>query len=113
MTEVFILVLAGIGIIGLIRCDNLIAKVMALNITNAAVILLFINHSSTTGSEAPILLEGVADPVDPLPQALMLTAIVIGVATTALALTLIICIQKKYGSTSLQEIEQKNLRELE
>ena len=110
MTEALILGLFGIGVAGLIRCDSLIRKVMALNILNSAAIVLFVYFGSQSGTEAPILLAGVADVVDPLPQALMLTAIVIGIATTAVALALVVRTYRTFGAVSVREIERR-LRE--
>ena len=107
MTVLLILGILAVGIVGLIRCDDLITKVMALSIANAAIILLFVHFGSRSGSEAPILLAGVTDVVDALPQALMLTAIVIGVATSAVALTLIVRIHQTFGSVCIREIESR------
>jgi len=119
-----ILALFLIGIWGLVRKDNLIKKVIALNIVNSALIVLFVYLGSLSGSTAPILverlqrgarggeaqsLEGlrrVADFVDPLPQALMLTDIVIGICLTALALTLAARIYRCYGTLDIRLLEK-------
>ena len=102
----FIVVLFILGIWGMVRKDNLIKKVIALNIFNSSLVILFVYLGSRSGSTAPIMEENVRGvPVDPLPQALMLTAIVIGVCLTALALSLILRIYRQNGTLSISRIE--------
>ncbi len=98
------LILAGIG--GLILSDNLIRKVMALAILNSAVVILFVWAPSQEGSAPPILLPGVRDIVDPLPQALMLTAIVVGLCLTAVALAMVMRLHDRYGTVSRRRLEE-------
>ncbi len=102
-----IIVLLLIGIGGLILSKNLIKKVIALNIINSAIVILFIYLGSLSGDEAPILLEQTGSIVDPVPQALMLTAIVVGICLTALALSLTYRLQRIYGTLDIYEIEKK------
>ncbi len=92
------LIIFLIGLYGLISKKNLIKKVMGLNILTSGIILFFVSLGYKRGFTAPIMEEGVTNVVDPLPQALMLTTIVIGVCITALALSLIIRIYERYGS---------------
>jgi multicomponent Na+:H+ antiporter subunit C len=111
MERFLILLLLLLGLAGVIGSDNLIKKVMGLTILDTAVIVLFVYSGSQTGTTAPILEPGVTDVVDPLPQALMLTAIVIGICLTALALTLIVHIARRYQTLSarrLQELLDRN-----
>jgi len=96
---------------GMIFSKNLIRKVMALNMLNSAVIILFIFFGSLKGSHAPILVAGEIDVVDPIPQALMLTAIVVGICITALALAFIYKLYDRYGTTELPEIEGQVYRD--
>ena len=105
MAIYLILVLFMVGIWGMIRKDNIIKKIMALSIFNAAVIILFVYAGSIAGTDAPILVKGVIDIVDPLPQALMLTAIVIGICITALALSIVTRIYGHFTTLSLHRIE--------
>lgn len=95
-----------IGIWGMISKENLIKKIMGLNIANSAIVLFFILIGHRQGSTAPIMEKGVKNVVDPLPQALMLTAIVIGISLTALALALILKIDKEYGTLNISKIEK-------
>ncbi|MFQ3620445.1 MAG: cation:proton antiporter subunit C [Spirochaetales bacterium] len=108
MISLFLIaVLFLVGLTGIILCRNLVRKVMALNIINSSVIILFIFWGGLKGVHAPILIELETDIVDPLPQALMLTAIVVGICVTALALAFIYKLYHRYGSTDLDKIEQQ------
>ena len=106
MTWYLILLLFILGVWGMIRKDNLIKKVIAFNIFNSSLIMLFIYLGYSDDSTAPILLKGVSDIVDPLPQALMLTTIVIGICLTALALAIILKIFRDYGTLSTSKLEK-------
>ncbi len=96
-----------VGLWGLIRKRNLVKKVFGLSILNAAVVILFIMEGGKAGSSAPILERGVRDIVDPVPQALMLTAIVIGVCVTALALAMAYRLFKATGSLDIDEVRER------
>lgn len=96
-----------VGVFGLILCTNLIKKVIALNIINSAIVILFIYLGSLSGDVAPILLELTGEIVDPVPQALMLTAIVVGICLTALALSLVYRLYRIYGTLNIHEIEKR------
>jgi len=106
MERILILLLFLVGTLGVIAPDNLIKKVMGLTILDTAVIILFIYAGSQMGSTAPILGRGVRNVVDPLPQALMLTAIVIGICLTALALTFTVHIRRRYGTLSVRRLRE-------
>lgn len=94
------------GTFGLILSANLIKKVMALNIINSSVIIMFIYSGSLKGDQAPIIPDAGKIIVDPIPQALMLTAIVVGICVTALALALVYRLYKIYGTLDITEIEK-------
>jgi len=99
-----------VGLYGVITRRNLIKIAISLSIMEFSTFLFFALVGYSEGGVAPIV--DPADPVklyvDPLPQALVLTAIVIGLATTALLMAVIIRIYRKYGSLDIREI--KNLR---
>ncbi len=107
MAFYLIICLFLLGVWGLIQKNNLIKKVIALNIVNSALIVLFVYRVSQSGASAPIMLQEVVDIVDPLPQALMLTAIVIGISLTALALTLAAKIHRRFGTLDIRRIEKE------
>jgi multicomponent Na+:H+ antiporter subunit C len=106
MIPYLVLALFLLGVWGLVRQDNLIKKVIALSILNSALVILFVWLGSLSGSVAPILVEEARKVVDPLPQALMLTAIVIGICLTALALVLVVGIYRSYGTLDIRRIEE-------
>ncbi|MEA1963587.1 MAG: cation:proton antiporter subunit C [Candidatus Aerophobetes bacterium] len=95
-----------IGVWGMVSKENVIKKIIGLNITNSAVILFFILVGHHYGSTAPIMEKGVKDVVDPLPQALMITTIVIGICLTSLALALALKIYRKYNTLNISRIEK-------
>ncbi len=99
---VVFLMMTGFFIV--IRSGNLIKKVIGLNIFQASVFLLYITTGKVQGGTAPILKDGVETYSNPLPSVLILTAIVVGVATTALALALIVRIREAYDTIEEDEI---------
>ena len=84
---------------------NLIKKVVGLNIFQTGVFLFYISMSYVDGGTAPILVDD-PDAVysNPLPHVLILTAIVVSVAITALALALIVRIRESYGTTEESDV---------
>jgi multicomponent Na+:H+ antiporter subunit C len=87
----------GIGIVVMIDDENLIKKVLGLNLFQTGIFLFFVAAAVRTGGRSPNL--AVPGPyVDPVPQVLILTAIVVGVSVTAVALALIIRIHRAYGT---------------
>lgn len=104
-TGFLIIALFVLGVWGIIRKRNLIKKVIALNLINSSIIILFLYTGSLSGKNAPILVKGIADIVDPLPQALMLTAIVVGICITALALALVYHMYRRYHTLDIASIE--------
>lgn len=108
IARVLTLTLFLVGLAGLIARRNLVKKTYALAIMNSAVVILFILEGSSIGSAAPLLESG-GHPgaslfVDPIPQALMLTAIVVGVCVSALALALAFRLYRKYGTLDCDEL---------
>ena len=99
-----------VGLYGVLSKRNLIKIVIGLAIMEYSVNLFLILVGYVRGGTAPII--SADEPgklfVDPLPQAMVLTAIVIGLATTALLLAIAIRIYKKYGTFDIREI--KNLK---
>ena len=107
--HVCVVVLICTGLYIVIARDNLVKKMMGLNIFQVGVILFYVSMGKVTGGTAPIIPEGVEHASDvvysnPLPHVLMLTAIVVGVATTALGLSLVARIQEAYGTAEEDEI---------
>jgi multicomponent Na+:H+ antiporter subunit C len=96
-----------IGLYGMLAQRNLVKKLMAMNILQVAVILFFIALAVKSGATVPIAIHGVHSVTaytNPLPHALMLTAIVVGVSTTGVALALLIRIHRRYGTLEEPEV---------
>ena len=101
------IVLMMIGLYIVIARDNLVKKVMGLNIFQVSVIMFYVSMGKVEGGTAPILgagAEGFEHFSNPLPHVLMLTAIVVGIATTALGLAFVVRIQEAYGTVEEDEI---------
>ena len=98
------------GFYAVIARGNLVKKVIGLNIFQISVFLLYITMGKVRGGTAPILSDRFEKYSNPLPSVLILTAIVVGVATTALALALIVRIQETYGTIEEDEILEQDLK---
>jgi multicomponent Na+:H+ antiporter subunit C len=96
------LMVAGLYI--LIARGNLLKKLIGLAIFQTSVYLLYIAPGKLIGGTAPIVAEQFARYSNPLPHVLILTAIVVGVATLALGLALVVRIREAYGSIEEDEI---------
>lgn len=92
------------GFYTVISRGNLVKKIVGLNIFQTSVFILYISIGYVAGGTAPILMEGVTSYSNPLPHVLILTAIVVGVATTALGLALVVRIREAYGTVEEEEI---------
>lgn len=97
-------VLMLIGFYAMISKKNLIKKVIGMNIFQTAISLLYISIADVEGKAAPLIVAEKTGYVNPLPQVLVLTAIVVCVSTTAVALSIIIKIYQKYKTIEEDEI---------
>ncbi|MFO7636551.1 MAG: cation:proton antiporter subunit C [Clostridia bacterium] len=93
-------ILFFIGVYGLIARRNIIKTIMSLCIMAGGVILLFLSINRTPESMPPIHGTGTGVFADPLPQALVITAIVVGISVTAVALIMFIALYHRYGTTN-------------
>ena len=101
---VIFLMMTGFYIV--IARKNLIKKLIGLGVFQVSVFMLYISMGKVNGGTAPIVAEGVHVYSNPLPHVLILTAIVVGVATTALGLALVIRIHEAYGTIEEDEIQR-------
>lgn len=97
----FSLVLLIIGLYGMMMKKNLVKKLIGMTIFQVSIIIFYVSSAVKAGGNVPILdpALGVADTskyINPLPHCLMLTAIVVGVATTGVAFALVISIYKRF-----------------
>jgi multicomponent Na+:H+ antiporter subunit C len=99
---VIFLMMSGFYIV--IARSNLVKKIVGLNIFQASVFVFYITVGKVSGGTAPIIVEGVTVYSNPLPHVLILTAIVVGVATTALGLSLVVRINEAYGTVEEEEL---------
>ncbi len=99
---VFFLMMCGFYIV--IARGNLVKKIVGLNIFQASVFVFYISMGKVSGGTAPIIIEGATAYSNPLPHVLILTAIVVGVATTALGLSLVVRINEAYGTVEEEEL---------
>ncbi len=99
-----VIVLMMTGFYVVVSRGNLVKKIVGLNIFQVSVFVLYISMSKVSGGTAPILAEGFETYSNPLPHVLILTAIVVGVATTALGLSLVVRIHEAYGTVEEDEI---------
>ena len=100
---VVVLMMTGFYIV--IAHNNLVKKIVGLNIFQVSVFVFYIAMAKVKGGTAPILAEGIEIYSNPLPHVLILTAIVVVVATTALGLALVVRISDAYGTIEDDEIE--------
>ena len=98
MNPVLSFAIIMIGIYGVVFSRNIIKSIICFAVTETSLILLFLNLSYFEGGGIPIVSSAQAPMVDPLPQALMITAIVIGASVTALAFMVSIKIFHHFGT---------------
>ena len=109
---IFVLLLM-IGFYAIVARTNLIKKVIGLSIFQTSVFLMYISMGKVEGATAPIIIPGLEAETfsSPLPQVLILTAIVVGISTTALALSIVVRIREEYGTVEEDEIREKDAQE--
>lgn len=105
---VIIIFLMMTGLYTVISCGNLVKKLIGLNVFQTSVFFLYISFGYIEGAAGPVLTEGQELYVNPLPHVLILTAIVVGVATTAVGLALAIRIKRAFGT-----IEEDDLHNMD
>jgi len=103
-----VVVLMMVGFYIVIAHGNLIKKIVGLSIFQTSVFIFYISMAKVDGGTAPILAEGISQYSNPLPHVLILTAIVVGIATTAVGLALAVRIKEAYGSIEEEEIQKKD-----
>lgn len=103
---VITLMMSGLYIV--IAQGNLIKKIVGLAVFQTSVFIFYISMAKVEGGTAPILVDGITQYSNPLPHVLILTAIVVGIATTALGLSLVVRIKEAYGSIEEDEIQQQD-----
>lgn len=113
---VLITILLVLGIYGMTMKRNLMKKVIGMTMFQTSIYLFFIQGAAKTGATFPVYVEELGTNPDlyinPLPQVIVLTAIVVGVATTGVALALLLLVHRRYGTLDEAAIlEQMRSRE--
>ena len=109
-----VIILMMIGLYVVIARDNLVKKMMGLSIFQVSVIMLYLTMGKVDGGTAPIIPKGGVEGVvftNPIPSVLMLTAIVVGVATLSLGLSLVVRVYEAYGTVEEDELIQLDIQE--
>jgi len=103
-----------IGLYAMISKNNLVKKIIGMNIFQTAIILFYVSIGAKRGATIPIIehshghgMIDVTRYINPLPHVLMLTAIVVSVATLGVALALAVKVYKRYGTLEEDEILKK------
>ena len=105
--EAIAMILFGIGFSNLLLQQNLIKKIIGLNIMDTAMYLFLALKGYISGRTAPIVVNGVQKVtayINPIPAGLVLTGIVVSVSVTALMLSLTIRLYRRYHTLNLDEI---------
>ncbi|MFC6826148.1 cation:proton antiporter subunit C [Halopelagius fulvigenes] len=105
--------LVGIGLYGVIESSNLVKKVIGMNIFQVGIFLFFVTTGYVDGGSPPVVHGGGGHGTyaSPLPHVLILTAIVVGVSLTAVALALIVRIYEEYGTLDEEVIKEVRLND--
>ena len=107
-----VVLLMMIGLYTVIARDHLVKKLIGLGVFQVSVIMFYVSMGKVTGGTAPIIPDEVpAEGIlysNPLPHVLMLTAIVVGVATLAVGLALVVRIREAYGTVEEDELQRMN-----
>lgn len=101
---VIVLMMTGFYIV--VSRGNLVKKIVGLNVFQTSVFMLYISMGKVRGGTAPIITGKPEVFTNPLPSVLILTAIVVGIATTGLALALVVRIKNAYNSIEEDEIQR-------
>jgi len=116
----FTVVLLLIGLYGMLLKRNLIKKLIGMNIFQSAIILAYVVFAYKHNASVPVVrfddhhhaITEATQYMNPIPHGLMLTAIVVGVATTGVGLALLILIYRRYGTLEEQELMEKVRRDV-
>ena len=103
-------ILMMVGFYIVIHSGNLVKKLIGMAVFQTSVLLFYISAGNVKGAKVPILVQNEYFYVNPLPHVLMLTAIVVGVATLAVGLAIVVRIREAYGSIEESDILAEDAR---
>jgi len=108
--EIFAVVLFFVSFFGLITSRGVIKCIISIIIMEIAVIMFFLSLGYKSGILPPIMRDvDMAGVADPLPQALVITAIIIGVAVTAVNLTMLMALYRQFKTTQWDQLKKVNM----
>lgn len=113
--EVVSVILFAIGFTTLLNSNNLIKKIIGLNIMDTAVYLFLAAKGYIDGRKAPIIVDGITsveEYINPIPSGLVLTGIVVSVSVTAILLAMTIRLYRRYKTLNLDEIMMLHEKEV-
>jgi len=106
--------LVGLGLFVLVDDDNLVKKVVGLNLFQTGIYLFYVAGAFRVGGRSPLTVDPGGGPyVNPLPHVLVLTAIVVGVSVTALAAALVVRIHDEQGTVRASELRSAGVGDRE
>jgi multicomponent Na+:H+ antiporter subunit C len=106
LLKALILATILIGLLGLLFKRNLLLRILAMDVMGTGIISLFVLSAARRGQHTPTLVEaGKPAYADPVPQAVILTAIVIGFSIVALVLVKAVSLSQRYPTLDVEEIE--------
>ena len=103
--EIVAAVVFFLGFYGLITSRNIIKSIVSIAVMEMAVIVFFLSIGYVDGIRPPIG-DNMANVADPLPQALMITAIIIGLAVSAVNLTMLLSLYRQYKTTDWEVVKK-------
>ena len=109
------MILFFLGVYGIATCGNYMKKLICMNIMQVAVIFFFLCLGQKLGGTIPVTVSDIVlaeEYINPLPHALMLTAIVVSLGTTGVGLALLMRIKDKYGSMEEEDVIKKEEKEI-
>ena len=107
-----IVVLMMTGLYIVVARGNLVKKIIGLNVFQTSVFLLYISMGKVAGGTAPILTGKDEVFSNPIPHVLILTAIVVGIATSALGLAMVVRIREAYGTIEEDELDEADKQDV-
>lgn len=108
--EIAALLIFIIGVLGLMVNKNIIKSIICIGVIDVAIILFYVGINYEAGMNPPVG-EDTSNMADPVVQAIMITAIVIGIAVTAVALMMFIAMYHRYGTTNWEKALKARQRE--
>jgi len=104
IVEVFGILFFFIGLFGILTREHILKTILSMSILEMGIIVYVLGiHYNATKNPPLVPLD---NPIDPLPQAMMITTIIIGIAVNAVSVTLLLLINRKYGTSSWRELQK-------